>query len=311
MKLRTCIVEKYINCYFITWHAPYNYKITSYMDCPYSMTPQMWYHLCLGHFFFLKLLKYLTPDGGHLGFVQNGCHRGSLSWLPREIGRLWSYLALVQNWCLWNDVNNHGVFERLSPLTICHLGGILLGMFWLFHCWVISLLSCILPSIMSSLVSSFPLSMFIGGIVDIIVLFVVCFFCSFYMFVIASLVFTLMSLVPIIISVVRCFAYLMRCLVVNILSRASILHCGSFFSIWAMAFVLTLGYGFCSDSVKSLPGSGYLSCFCYLFHGLVVLWFMWACLWFVVVCLLVRLFCYVWWLCPSPYLWLCFLWLIC
>ena len=45
----------------------------------------------------LKLLKYLTPGGGHLGFVQNGCHRGSPSWLPPEIGRLWSYLALVQN----------------------------------------------------------------------------------------------------------------------------------------------------------------------------------------------------------------------
>ena len=59
----------------------------------------------------LKLLRYLTPDGGHLEFVQNGCHRGSPSWLPREIGRLWSYLALVQNWCLWNDVNNYGVFE--------------------------------------------------------------------------------------------------------------------------------------------------------------------------------------------------------
>ena len=59
----------------------------------------------------LKILKYPTPNGGHLGFVQNGCHRGSPSWLPREIGRLWSYLALVQNWCLWNDVNNHGVFE--------------------------------------------------------------------------------------------------------------------------------------------------------------------------------------------------------
>ena len=58
----------------------------------------------------MKLLKYLTPGGGHLGFVQNGCHRGSPSWLPREIGRLWPYLALVQNWCLWNDVNNHGVF---------------------------------------------------------------------------------------------------------------------------------------------------------------------------------------------------------
>ena len=23
----------------------------------------------------LKLLKYLAPDGGHLGFVQHGCHR--------------------------------------------------------------------------------------------------------------------------------------------------------------------------------------------------------------------------------------------
>ena len=63
---------------------------------------------------------------------------------------------------------------------------------------VISLLSCILPSIISSLVSSFLLSMFIGGIVDIIALFVVC-FCSFCMFVIASLVF--------IISVFRCLVW--------------------------------------------------------------------------------------------------------
>ena len=55
----------------------------------------------------LKLLKCPTPDGGHLGFVQYGRHRGSPSWLPREIGRRWSYLPLVQKWCLWNDVNNY------------------------------------------------------------------------------------------------------------------------------------------------------------------------------------------------------------
>ena len=62
------------------------------------------------------------------------------------------------------------------------------------------------------------------------------------MFIIASFVlFTRMSLVPIIISVVRCFGMglsSMRCLVVNILSGASILHCGRFFSIWAMVFGL-------------------------------------------------------------------------
>ena len=34
-------------------------------------------------------------------------HRGSPSWLPREIGRRWSYLPLVQKWCLWNDLNNY------------------------------------------------------------------------------------------------------------------------------------------------------------------------------------------------------------
>ena len=55
----------------------------------------------------LKLLKCPTPDGGHLGFVQYGRHRGSPSWLPREIGRRWSYRPLVQKWCLWNDVNNY------------------------------------------------------------------------------------------------------------------------------------------------------------------------------------------------------------
>ena len=55
----------------------------------------------------LKLLKCPTPDGGHLGFVQYGRHRGSPSWLPREIGRIWLYLPLVQKWCLWNDLNNY------------------------------------------------------------------------------------------------------------------------------------------------------------------------------------------------------------
>ena len=55
----------------------------------------------------LKLLKCPTPDGGHLGFVKYGRHRGSPSWLPREIGRRWLYLPLVQKWCLWNDLNNY------------------------------------------------------------------------------------------------------------------------------------------------------------------------------------------------------------
>ena len=40
----------------------------------------------------LKLLKCITPDGGHLGFVQYGRNRGSPSWLPGEIGRRWLYL---------------------------------------------------------------------------------------------------------------------------------------------------------------------------------------------------------------------------
>ena len=109
---------------------------------------------------------------------------------------------------------------------------------------VISLLSCIRPSIISSLVSSFLLSMFIGGIVDIIALFVVC-FCSFCMFVIPSFVlFTRMSLVPIIISVFRCLVW--GCLL-HILWGVCLWiffpgHLFStmivFFSIWAMVFVL-------------------------------------------------------------------------
>ena len=33
----------------------------------------------------LNLLKCLTPDGGHLGFVQYGRHRGGPSWLPRKL----------------------------------------------------------------------------------------------------------------------------------------------------------------------------------------------------------------------------------
>ncbi len=58
----------------------------------------------------IKLLQHLTPDGGHLAFVQYGRYRGSPGWLSREIGSLWSYLPLFQKWCLWNDLNNHGVF---------------------------------------------------------------------------------------------------------------------------------------------------------------------------------------------------------
>ena len=61
----------------------------------------------------LKLLKCPTPDGGHLGFVQYGRHRGSPSWLPREIGRRWSYLSMVENGAcgtIWTII-------WLSPLT--------------------------------------------------------------------------------------------------------------------------------------------------------------------------------------------------
>jgi len=57
----------------------------------------------------LKLWRKVTLSGGHLGFIQNGRHRGSIAWLPREIDIRWSYLTLVQKWCLWNNVNNHGV----------------------------------------------------------------------------------------------------------------------------------------------------------------------------------------------------------
>ena len=67
----------------------------------------------------LKLLKCPTPDGGHLGFVQYGRHRGSPSWLPREIGRRWSYLPLVQKLCLWNDVNNYLIKPPDYYITFC------------------------------------------------------------------------------------------------------------------------------------------------------------------------------------------------
>ena len=69
----------------------------------------------------LKLLKCPTPDGGHLGFVHYGRHRGSPSWLPREIGRKWSYLPLVQKWCLWNDVNNYLI--KPPDYIVPELGG--------------------------------------------------------------------------------------------------------------------------------------------------------------------------------------------
>ena len=56
----------------------------------------------------LKLWRKVTSSGGHLGFIQYGRHRGSPAWLPQEIDRRWSYLPLVQKWCLWNNLNNHG-----------------------------------------------------------------------------------------------------------------------------------------------------------------------------------------------------------
>jgi len=34
----------------------------------------------------VRLLSCETPEGRHLGFVQNGRHRWSPAWLPREIG---------------------------------------------------------------------------------------------------------------------------------------------------------------------------------------------------------------------------------
>ena len=70
----------------------------------------------------LKLLKCPTPDGGHLGFVQYGRHRGSPSWLPLEIGRRWLYLPLVQKWCLWNDLNNYLIKppDYAHPSKKCH-----------------------------------------------------------------------------------------------------------------------------------------------------------------------------------------------
>ena len=45
-------------------------------------------------------------------------HRGSPSWLPREIGRRWSYLPLVQQLCLWNDFNNY----LIKPISGTHVG---------------------------------------------------------------------------------------------------------------------------------------------------------------------------------------------
>ena len=55
----------------------------------------------------LKLLHFCTPYGGHLRFVYHGRHSKSPAWLPQEIDNLWSCLALVQKWCLWNDLNNN------------------------------------------------------------------------------------------------------------------------------------------------------------------------------------------------------------
>ena len=53
------------------------------MDCPYSITPQKWYHLCLGHLWFwsysnillrmaaiLDLSKMAATEGAHLGSLE-------------------------------------------------------------------------------------------------------------------------------------------------------------------------------------------------------------------------------------------------
>jgi len=74
---------------------------------------------------FLRLLvvRLLLCDAlecRHLGFIQNGRHRRSPAWLPREIGSRWSYLTLVQKWCLWNNLNNHMTKPPISPsCTFC------------------------------------------------------------------------------------------------------------------------------------------------------------------------------------------------
>ena len=48
----------------------------------------------------LDLSKMAATEGAHLGSLEKLVDYGHTL-----------YLALVQNWCLWKDVNNHGVFE--------------------------------------------------------------------------------------------------------------------------------------------------------------------------------------------------------
>ena len=102
-----CIVEKYINWYFSTWHAPQSRQNNIRNGVPILDNPTKVLSFMFRTLLVLKLLNCPTPDGGHLGFVQYGRHRGSPSWLPREIGSRWLYLPLVQKWCLWNDLNNY------------------------------------------------------------------------------------------------------------------------------------------------------------------------------------------------------------
>jgi hypothetical protein len=48
-----------------------------------------------------------NPDGGHLGFSQNGGPEGRPSWCSAKLEIVWHGGHLVQIWCFWKNVNQN------------------------------------------------------------------------------------------------------------------------------------------------------------------------------------------------------------
>jgi len=64
----------------------------------------------------VRCTSHAPAAGGHLGFIQNGRHRRSIAWLPREFDRRWSVSKMV----LVEQFEQSRCSGKLSPLTSYH-----------------------------------------------------------------------------------------------------------------------------------------------------------------------------------------------
>ena len=86
--------------------------ITRKINFPYPKTPETWSYTRFYDFWLSGYCRVRLRNAAILDLSK----MADMARLPREIGIWWSYLTLVQKWCLWNNLNNHGVnFRETKP----------------------------------------------------------------------------------------------------------------------------------------------------------------------------------------------------